>query len=137
MILSFASIMLVPIAWYVTTAFWQPRGWREKVRYLAGLCIYLTCGPILNLVVLFYALWNMDSFGWGKTRQVVEVVDDEKAIDAIHEEKTESSESSERGLPFSPERRPWRTTSQANLEIQTKENLQIPEASFRSNKQNI
>lgn len=33
--------------------------------------MYMFCGPFLNISVLLYACWYMDSFGWGKTRKVV------------------------------------------------------------------
>lgn len=33
--------------------------------------MYMFCGPFLNISVLLYACWYMDSFGWGKTRKVI------------------------------------------------------------------
>jgi hypothetical protein len=42
-----------------------------------GCCIYVTCGPFINIIVLLYAVFNVDSFGWGKTRKVISVVDAE------------------------------------------------------------
>ena len=33
--------------------------------------MYVFCGPFINITVLLYASYHMDSFGWGKTRQVV------------------------------------------------------------------
>lgn len=41
------------------------------MQYLAGLVIYIFLGPFLNILVLSYALWNIDNFAWGKTRKVV------------------------------------------------------------------
>jgi len=39
------------------------------------LSVYIILGPFLNISVLAYALWNMDNFGWGKTRQVAKETD--------------------------------------------------------------
>lgn len=33
--------------------------------------MYIFCGPFLNIAVLLYASFYMDSFGWGKTRKVI------------------------------------------------------------------
>jgi hypothetical protein len=33
--------------------------------------VYLIVGPFVNIAVLLYALYFMDNFGWGKTRQVI------------------------------------------------------------------
>lgn len=63
--------MLIPFCYYICIVFWMPRNWLEKVQYLLGLAIYILFGPFLNLFVYVYALYNMDSFGWGKTRKVV------------------------------------------------------------------
>lgn len=35
------------------------------------MCMYVAGGPFIGIAVLLYASWNMDSFGWGKTRKVV------------------------------------------------------------------
>jgi chitin synthase len=37
-----------------------------------GLFIYVFLGAFLNILVQSYALWNMNNFAWGRTRQVVE-----------------------------------------------------------------
>jgi chitin synthase len=90
MILSFSGIMLVPVLYYVSLVLWCPRGVVGRVQYILGLLIYLVCGPFLNLFVLAYALYNMDSFNWGKTRKVVET--------AVAAEVTENKESRGRGM---------------------------------------
>lgn len=73
-ILSFASVMIAPLLYYVCIAIWLPRGFRPRIQYLLGLATYVFLGPFLNIAVLVYALWNMDNFGWGKTRKVVDDV---------------------------------------------------------------
>ncbi|KAL3421197.1 glycosyltransferase family 2 [Phlyctema vagabunda] len=78
LILAFASVMMVPFLYYVMVFVWQPRGIKERVQYLAGLCFYFFLGPFINVIVLCYALWSIDNFAWGKTRQVVAVVENEK-----------------------------------------------------------
>jgi chitin synthase len=64
--------MILPIVYYVLIVIWQPRGFRERVQYLMGLFIYVVLGSLLNILVLIYALWNMNNFSWGLTRKVVE-----------------------------------------------------------------
>jgi hypothetical protein len=67
----FASIMIIPLFFYVGITFWMPRCALEAFQFLAGLLIFTLGGPFLNIVVTIYALCNMDNFGWGKTRTVV------------------------------------------------------------------
>ncbi|KAI5928813.1 chitin synthase-domain-containing protein [Camillea tinctor] len=70
-IMVFASVMIVPLSYYISISIWMPRSWLERFQYLLGLCIFTICGPFINIGVTFYACFHMDSFGWGKTRQVV------------------------------------------------------------------
>ncbi|OJD32815.1 glycosyltransferase family 2 protein [Diplodia corticola] len=70
-ILAFAAVMITPLTYYLCIAIWLPRTALERTQYLAGCALYVLCGPFINIAVLLYAVWNMDSFGWGKTRKVV------------------------------------------------------------------
>ena len=70
-ILAFASVMIIPLTYYIIIATWLPRTLRESMQYLCGLGIFVICGPFLNIFVMLFAVRNMDSFGWGKTRLVV------------------------------------------------------------------
>ncbi|KAK4937716.1 hypothetical protein LTR10_021726 [Elasticomyces elasticus] len=70
-IMCFASVMLVPVTYYICIIFWLPRTLREKAQYALGCLMYICGGPIINIMVLFYALYYVDSFGWGKTRKVI------------------------------------------------------------------
>lgn len=70
-ILAFASVMILPVFYYACIVFWQPRGVRERVQYLMGLFIYIVFGSFLNILVMVYALWNLNNFSWGRTRLVV------------------------------------------------------------------
>lgn len=63
--------MLIPLSYYLAIAIWLPRTAMERTQYLAGCACYVLCGPFINIAVLLYAVWNMDSFGWGKTRKVI------------------------------------------------------------------
>ncbi|KAL1624899.1 hypothetical protein SLS54_003623 [Diplodia seriata] len=74
-ILAFAAVMLTPLTYYLCIAIWLPRTALERAQYLAGCALYTFCGPFINISVLFYAVWNMDSFGWGKTRKVISTDD--------------------------------------------------------------
>lgn len=70
-IMAFAGVMIIPLAYYVVIAFWLPRTFKDSVQYLVGLFLFVVSGPFLNITVMLFACYNMDSFGWGKTRLVV------------------------------------------------------------------
>lgn len=78
-ILSFSSVMIFPVIYYACIVFWIPRTALQRIQYLLGLFIYLVTGPVINIIVLVYSLWNLENFGWGKTRKVVTDTSDEKA----------------------------------------------------------
>ena len=94
-IMAFASIMIIPLLYYLVMAIWLPRTMRERVQYLAGLAMFVVLGPFLNLIVLVFSVRNMDSFGWGKTRLVVPDDADgkvaEKASDSGQDSGTSAS----------------------------------------------
>lgn len=80
--------MLVPVTYYICIVFWLPRTLRERVQYAIGCVMYVCGGPFINIMVLFYALYYVDSFGWGKTRKVVaEATVREKVAVPVDEEK--------------------------------------------------
>lgn len=62
-----------------TLAVWMPPRGKPQLQYLAGLAIYIFTGPFLCICVLLYTTYHLDSFGWGKTRQIAtpEPKDDE------------------------------------------------------------
>ncbi|KAI1008236.1 hypothetical protein LB504_001750 [Fusarium proliferatum] len=70
-IMAFAGIMIVPLIYYVIMAVWLPQSMLERFQYLLGLFIFVVLGPFLNIAVMVFAVFNMDSFGWGKTRKVI------------------------------------------------------------------
>ncbi|CAO2658410.1 Nn.00g061330.m01.CDS01 [Neocucurbitaria sp. VM-36] len=74
-IMCFVSVMLVPIVYYVFIPLWFTSAWKIRVQFWAGLIFFVCCGPFINISVLLYASFYMDSFGWGKTRKVVTEVD--------------------------------------------------------------
>lgn len=67
----FVSVMLVPIVYYLFIPMWLCNAWRDRFQFWAGCALYTFCGPFINISVLLYSCWNMDSFGWGKTRKVI------------------------------------------------------------------
>ncbi|RFN53729.1 chitin synthase [Fusarium flagelliforme] len=69
--MTFAGIMIIPLIYYVIMAVWLPQSMLERFQYLLGLFIFVVLGPFLNIAVMVFAVFNMDSFGWGKTRKVV------------------------------------------------------------------
>ncbi|KAH8653342.1 chitin synthase-domain-containing protein [Xylariales sp. PMI_506] len=70
-ILVFASIMIIPLVYYLIMVAWMPRNALERCQFLAGLLVFTLGGPFINIGVTVYALCNMDNFGWGKTRKVI------------------------------------------------------------------
>jgi chitin synthase len=70
-VMCFVAVMLVPVWYYLCIPLWLLDTWLERFQFWAGMAIYVTCGPIINIAVLLYAVFNMDSFGWGKTRKVI------------------------------------------------------------------
>lgn len=69
--MAFVSVMLVPVVYYLCIPLWLCSKWIDRVQFWLGCLMYMFCGPFLNISVLLYACWYMDSFGWGKTRKVV------------------------------------------------------------------
>ncbi|GAW22773.1 hypothetical protein ANO14919_123160 [Xylariales sp. No.14919] len=76
-ILTFASIMVVPLTFCFAMVVWIPKTALARAQYLLGLAIFVVFGPFINIGVTLYACWYMDNFGWGKTRQVVSATDGE------------------------------------------------------------
>jgi chitin synthase len=70
-IMCFVSVMLIPIVYYLFIPVWLTKSWVVRFQFWAGLAMYIFCGPFLNIAVLLYASFYMDSFGWGKTRKVI------------------------------------------------------------------
>ncbi|KAH7158671.1 hypothetical protein DER46DRAFT_576830 [Fusarium sp. MPI-SDFR-AT-0072] len=70
-IMAFASIMIVPLIYYVVMAVWLPQSMLERFPHLFGLFIFVVLGLFLNIAVMVFAVFNMDSFGWGKTRKFI------------------------------------------------------------------
>lgn len=67
----FVSVMLIPLVYYLCIPLWLCKAWRDRFQFWAGCALYTFCGPFINISVLLYSCWNMDSFGWGKTRKVI------------------------------------------------------------------
>lgn len=55
----------------LTLVFWMPKTRQAKCQFLVGIVIYFFSGPFLTILVLFYTMWHLDGFSWGKTRQVI------------------------------------------------------------------
>ncbi|KAJ5726595.1 chitin synthase-domain-containing protein [Penicillium malachiteum] len=70
-LMAFVSVMLIPVTYYFCIPLWLCNKWLDRIQFWLGCLMYMFCGPFLNISVLLYACWYMDSFGWGKTRKVV------------------------------------------------------------------
>ncbi|KAF2794230.1 glycosyltransferase family 2 protein [Melanomma pulvis-pyrius CBS 109.77] len=84
----FLGGVIVPYIYMLTLVFWMPKDRKAKAQYLAGLVIYFFTGPFLTIFVLFYTTWYLDSFSWGKTRQVISEETDTSSDDAASEKST-------------------------------------------------
>ena len=69
-ILSFATVTLVPMTYGLIVTYWACHGWRERVQYLCGFVMIVCLGQLITPCVIVYAIWHMDDFSWGKTREV-------------------------------------------------------------------
>ncbi|KAB5528001.1 chitin synthase-domain-containing protein [Coniochaeta sp. 2T2.1] len=69
-ILSFASVTIVPLIYGLIVTYWGCHGWRERLQYLAGFGMVVLIGQMITPVVITYAIWHMDDFSWGKTREI-------------------------------------------------------------------
>ncbi|KAE8371969.1 hypothetical protein BDV26DRAFT_286351 [Aspergillus bertholletiae] len=70
-IFCFIAIVLIPIVYYTMIPFWPLKKWHDNARFWVGCLMYIVCGPFINVAILFYSCHYVDSFGWGKTQQVV------------------------------------------------------------------
>jgi chitin synthase len=85
----FLGGVIVPYMYMLTLVFWMPKGRQAKCQFLVGLVIYFFTGPFLTIFVLFYTMWHLDAFSWGKTRQVVSEDTDasrEATVSEVHVE---------------------------------------------------
>jgi hypothetical protein len=82
----FVSVMLVPIVYYLCIPLWLTKSWVIRVQFWTGLFMYIFCGPFLNIAVLLYASFYMDSFGWGRTRKVISEDDSAATSEKVFEE---------------------------------------------------
>ncbi|KAJ4260592.1 hypothetical protein NW762_007335 [Fusarium torreyae] len=96
-ILAFAGVMLIPLIYYVIMSIWLPQSMLERFQYLLGLSIFVVLGPFLNIAVMVFAVFNMDSFGWGKTRKVIAETPEEQVREKQKIEDTGSGSASTQG----------------------------------------
>ncbi len=86
--MAFASVMIVPVSYYIVMGFWLPKNRLEQYQFMLGLAIFVACGPFVNISVTLYAIFYMDNFSWGKTRQVI--ADDDVAVGAAIGDNSDS-----------------------------------------------
>jgi chitin synthase len=92
LVMTFIGIMMIPIFYYIIMAIWLPQTFKARMQYLFGLSMFVTCGPFLNISVMTYAIFNMDNFGWGKTRAVVKDDDVPTAAGQTSESRSSSDD---------------------------------------------
>ncbi len=65
-------IILIPILYsFLIPLIIRPLTFRQSIYYNTSFLFYLLFGTIINLGTYFYALLNMDTIKWGKTRTIV------------------------------------------------------------------
>lgn len=78
----FASVMIIPLLYYLSLVFWLTKTSLQRRQFLVGLAMFTLLGPFLNISVTLYAIIYMDNFGWGKTRKVIEETETGEAEEA-------------------------------------------------------
>ncbi|KAI8626124.1 chitin synthase-domain-containing protein [Xylariaceae sp. FL1651] len=81
-VMIFASIMMIPLLFYISMVVWMPHNALERAQFLLGLTIFTIVGPFINFGVTLYACYYMDNFGWGKTRRVISETGEAEEPDA-------------------------------------------------------
>ena len=66
------GIVQITTLYKLLIGLWCPLDCWERLAYYLFFLLYFAFGPFIGIMVLSYSLYNMDDFGWGKTRQVVE-----------------------------------------------------------------
>lgn len=112
-IMAFAGIMIVPLIYCVIMAIWLPESMLERFQYLLGLFIFVVLGPFLNIAVMVFAVFNMDSFGWGKTRKVIVDIPEEQLQEKQNNRDTGSGSNSLPGTFSSDQREEVATSATA------------------------
>lgn len=68
----FTGIVQIVTVYKLLIPVWCPLSCKERVIYYLFYFVYVLVGPFLGIMVLCYSMYNMDDFGWGKTRKVKE-----------------------------------------------------------------
>jgi chitin synthase len=62
--------MFIPLLYCILIPIWLKSD--DNLNYIIGYLLYFIIGMFVNVFVHIYSIWNMDSFNWGKTREVKE-----------------------------------------------------------------
>jgi chitin synthase len=84
--------MVIPVVYYIIIPVWFCKNFKEMCQFWAGLMIYIFFGPFCRIIVLCYSVKNIDSFGWGKTRQVIAEDNDDLGAKADKSQGPSTSE---------------------------------------------
>jgi chitin synthase len=69
-ILCFAIVTMIPMTYSLIVTYWGCNTNLLRGQYLLGLLLVIMFGQFVTPVVIMYAVWHMDDFSWGKTREV-------------------------------------------------------------------
>ncbi len=71
LMLYLAILILMPFLYSIMVPiFIKQLCFRDAMYYYFSYLFFFTCGSIVNLLIYFYALFNMDIIKWGKTRSI-------------------------------------------------------------------
>jgi chitin synthase len=71
LMLYLSTIMIIPFGYgFLIPIFIRPLSFRNAIYYYTSYAFFLIFGSFINLIIYFYAFFNMDVIKWGKTRQI-------------------------------------------------------------------
>jgi len=66
----FAIVTMIPLSYGLGVAYWGCNTNLLRAQYLLGFLMVVLFGQLITPVVISYAIWHMDDFSWGKTREI-------------------------------------------------------------------
>lgn len=69
-IICFSIVTMIPLSYGLVVPLWACDNWRLRVQYWIGFVLIVLLGQFITPMVICYAIWHMDDFSWGKTREV-------------------------------------------------------------------
>ena len=91
LVLYLSIIMMIPILYaLLIPIFIKPMIFRDAIYYYISFLFYFTTGSIINLLIYFNSIFNMDIIKWGKTRTIE--INNEETNTLFGESETNNTE---------------------------------------------